>query len=182
MSVQEEIVPALLAAFPEGVAELATPFDLPQVQVQPALIHQVAGWLKTQGFNMCLDVGGVDYLTMNRLPRFEVVYHLMQLPHDGNGVAKLRLRVPVPEEKPELPTVSDLYQSAASAECEVYDLFGITFANHPNLRRVLMPDDWEGYPLRRDYPVQGPRAQELNLLPAEVNRFHPYKASNDDGK
>jgi len=174
----EETTTALLAAFPEGVAAMPTADEIPQFQVDRGHLRAVAEWLKANGANMCLDIGGVDYLTMARTPRFEVVYHFLHLPTDGssNGFGKLRLRVPVPEEKPEVATVSDLWEAANPAEREIWDLYGIRFPGHPNLTRILMPDEWEGHPLRKDYPLQGPRANELTLEPADVNRFHPFKA------
>ncbi len=176
MSWLEDTSAALLAAFPEGVAQQTTPHDIPQFQVDRGQLRAVAAWLKQRGFNMCLDVGGVDYLTMGRVPRFEVVYHFLAIPRVSGEFAKLRLRVPVPEDQPELPSIGDLWAAANPAEREVYDLFGIRFSGHPNLTRILMPDEWEGFPLRRDYPLQGPRADELTLEPADVNRFHPFKA------
>lgn len=166
-----EVVPALLAAFPEGVAELPTPFALPQLQVTPSRIRDVALWLKEQGFNMLVDLGGVDYWPQRQgEDRFEVVYHLMALP----DLRKLRLRVPVGGGKPELPTLSDLWPNAGPAEREVWDQFGIRFRGHPNLTRILNPDDWEGHPLRKDYPLRGHRAM-APILPADQNRFAPFK-------
>jgi len=170
--VRDEIVPALVAAFGDGVVPLETPFEMPQVQVAPGQLAAVARWLKDRGFNMLVDVGGVDYLP--RKPRFEVVYHLLALPQ----LWRLRLRVPVEEDEAEVPTVSDVWPSAAAAEREVWDLFGIRFAGHPNLTRILMPDDWVGHPLRKDYPLQGPRAQ-LPAHAAERNRYHAPKLPGD---
>jgi len=170
--VRDEIVPALEAAFPGGVTPLVPSFDQPQVQVAPDRLAAVARWLKDRGFNMLVDVGGVDYLP--RTPRYEVVYHLLALPQ----LWRLRLRVPVEEDELEVPTVSDLWPAAEAAEREVWDLFGIRFAGHPNLTRILMPDDWVGHPLRKDYPIQGPRAS-LPAFAAERNRYHAPKLPGD---
>ena len=107
------------------------------------------------GFAFLADITGVDYLT--REPRFEVVYLLASLgiPGFGETAQRLRLKVRVPGgDQARVPTVSQIWPAANWAEREVYDLFGIHFENHPDLRRVLMPDDWEGFPLRKDYPVQ----------------------------
>lgn len=169
--VVERIVPELLARFPEGVAELPTPFDVPQLQLHPKGLVDVCRYLKAIGFNLLIDVGGADYLP--REPRFEVVYHLAALPE----LYRLRLRVMLPGDKPEpdLPSVGGIWPAAYAAECEVFDQFGIRFLGHPNLRRVLNPDDWQGYPLRRDYPMEGPRALSSDRPPAERNRFFPIR-------
>lgn len=166
--VQEEIVPALVETFGDGVEPIEPSFDQPQVKVAPGRLAAVAQWLKDRGFNMLVDVGGVDYLP--RTPRFEVVYHLLALPR----LWRLRLRVPVEESAPEVPTVSHLWPAADPAEREVWDLFGIRFEGHPRLSRILMPDDWVGHPLRKDYPLQGPRAG-LPRMAADRNRYHAPK-------
>lgn len=147
---------------------LATPFDTPQLRVERGALRAVCRELRAAGFTMCLDVGGVDYLSLGRRPRFEVVYHFLSLggPHPPR---RLRLRVPVPEEDPRVDTISDLWPAAGWAEREVYDLFGISFQGHPDLRRILLPEDWEGFPLRRDYPLRGPRAAEAAARPAGEN-------------
>ena len=112
---------------------------------------------------MLLDIGGVDYL--GREPRYDVVYHLLALPAKAASVAdvgtprRVRVLVGVPADAPNVPSVSDLWPSADWAEREIFDLFGIVFDGHPNLRRVQMPDDWEGHPLRKDYPLRGPAAE-----------------------
>lgn len=84
-------------------------------------------------------------------PRFEVVYHL----HSVSTRQRLRLKARVTEQKAEIDSVTPVWIGADWYEREVWDLFGIRFLNHPNLKRIMMPDDWEGYPLRRDYPVTG---------------------------
>jgi len=109
--------------------------------------------LKNDGFAMLLDVAGVDY--PERTPRFDVVYHLLR------GLAsaqpeRVRVLCGVDGTEPTLPTMSDLWPSANWAEREIFDLFGIRFAGHPDLRRIQMPEDWVGHPLRKDYPLRGP--------------------------
>ena len=116
--------------------------------------------LRDAGAMMLLDVGAADYL--EREPRFDVVYHLLALPARAATVAEVgtpkryRVLCGVSGDKPTVPSVTDLWPSADWAEREIFDLFGIVFEGHPNLRRVQMPDDWEGYPLRKDYPLRGP--------------------------
>ena len=98
-------------------------------------------------FDLLVELTAVDYLP--REPRYEVVYHLLSIPNRQ----RLRLKVRVPAGGA-LPTVQGVWPAAGWLEREVYDLFGIVFEGHPDLRRILMPEDWEGHPLRKDYPVQ----------------------------
>ncbi len=101
------------------------------------------------GFDFLSDVTGVDRLQLaENQPRFEVVYHLYSLAHKR----RLRLKVRV-DETEAVPTVTVVWETANWHEREVFDLFGISFEGHPDLRRILMPEDWEGHPLRKDYPV-----------------------------
>lgn len=110
------------------------------------------------GFNMCLDVTGVDYLTFEPdrgLPdgvepeRFEVVVILMS--HAKRE--RIRLRTQVPESDPTLPSLFDVHPGTEAMEREVFDLFGIRFEGHPDLTRILMPEDWVGHPLRKDEAI-----------------------------
>ncbi|MEA2688259.1 MAG: NADH-quinone oxidoreductase subunit [Candidatus Eremiobacteraeota bacterium] len=130
------------------------------IRVTPAEIRAILEGLQNDGFAMLLDIGGVDY--PGREPaRFDVVYHLLKLPARIASVAEVgtpeRVRVlcGVTENDPVVPTVTDLWPSADWAEREIFDLYGISFSGHPDLRRIQMPDDWEGYPLRKDYPLRG---------------------------
>jgi len=110
--------------------------------------------LLDETFTMCADLTAVDYLLhMNReLPagvvpeRFEVVVNLLSLQRRE----RLRIRVQVPETDPTIASAFDLYPGSEAMEREVYDMFGITFTDHPDLTRILMPEDWEGHPLRKD--------------------------------
>jgi NADH-quinone oxidoreductase subunit C len=115
--------------------------------------------LPALNFSFLAEMTGVDWWPKS--PRYEVVYHLAcvgvpDFPRAGmTGTAKrLRMKVPVAGEQAVLPTLVEVWPNANWYEREVYDLFGIVFENHPDLRRILMPDDWEGHPARKDYPVQ----------------------------
>lgn len=107
------------------------------------------------GWNMAVDITGVDYLEANHpgLPdsvspeRFEVVLNLIS--HDRGE--RLRARVQVPESDPTLDSLYNIYPGLDFSERETYDMFGIEFVGHPDLSRILMPEDWNGYPLRKDY-------------------------------
>jgi NADH-quinone oxidoreductase subunit C len=104
-------------------------------------------------FAFLADMTAVDYKP--RTPRFEVIYLLACIGVGGFGDTPRRLRLKVQvAEAAKVPTVSAVWPAANWAEREIYDLFGIEFEDHPDLRRILMPDDWEGHPLRKDYPVQ----------------------------
>ena len=147
----------LRRAVPGAVVDPAPPADMPSVFVDREHLTDVCAVLRDDPslqFSFLADVVGVDYLPAE--PRFEVVYHLACLgPAYGTApAARLRLKVRVPGDDPMVPTVSAIYPTANWLEREVFDLMGISFDGHPDLRRILTPDDWEGHPLRRDYPVQ----------------------------
>jgi NADH-quinone oxidoreductase subunit C len=118
---------------------------------------EVVGALKDEGFVMCVDVTSADYLERpaRDLPagmvaeRFEVVANLLSM----DPPRRIRVRVQVPESDPTVPTLWHLYPGVEAFEREVFDLMGIRFTGHPDLTRILMPEDWEGHPLRKDYAV-----------------------------
>ena len=113
--------------------------------------------LLDEGFEMCVDVTAVDYLNFpqRQLPeavvpgRFEIVVNLLSL----SAHERIRLRVQVPADDPSIDSLFDMYPGTEAMEREVFDMFGITFNDHPDLTRILMPEDWEGFPLRKDYDV-----------------------------
>jgi NADH-quinone oxidoreductase subunit C len=153
-------------------------------RVTLAELHSRLAALKADGYSMLLDLGAVDYL--ERSPRFDVVYHLLRLPPQRAGVtavgtpARARILCGVNEGEA-LPTVTDLWKSADWAEREVYDLFGIVFNGHPDLRRIQMPHDWEGHPLRKDYPMRGP-ARERAPRPAFANKSNVVAGTPPSGR
>jgi NADH-quinone oxidoreductase subunit C len=102
-------------------------------------------------FNFLSDVTCVDWFPNE--PRFEVVYHLLSIPRKE----RVRLKVRLNGDTPTVESVTSVFPSANFAEREVFDLFGVRFSGHPYMRRLLMPEDWEGHPLRKDYPVEGYR-------------------------
>ncbi len=119
--------------------------------VLPERIAEVCRALKSQGFERLSTVTAVDRHPAE--PRFEVVYHV----HSIGRNQRLRLKCAVSGAAAEIDTVTGVWQSADWYEREVFDLFGIQFRGHPDLRRIMMPDDWEGHPLRKDYPIHGYR-------------------------
>ena len=122
-----------------------------------AQYHDLVRAFFRDGFEMCADLCAVDYLNhMDRpLPegvvaeRFEVVVNLLSL----SRRERARVRVQVPESDPVLDTIFDIYPGSEAMEREAFDLFGVIFSDHPDLTRILMPEDWEGHPLRKDYGV-----------------------------
>jgi NADH-quinone oxidoreductase subunit C len=125
--------------------------------------------LADEGYAMCIDLTAVDYLEFptRRLPddaeapqRFEVVVNLLDL----RNRRRLRLRVQVPEDDPTLPTLFDVHPGTEAMEREVFDMFGIEFTDHPDLTRILMPEDWVGHPLRKD--------DEVGRIPVQFKGAH----------
>ena len=122
------------------------------LEIAPERIAAVCQFLKyDRNFVRLSSVTAVDRYPAE--PRFEVVYHL----HSVESKTRLRLKCRVYGTDPVIESVTPVWRSANWYEREVFDLFGIRFLNHPDLRRIMMPDDWEGHPLRKDYPVTGPR-------------------------
>src|SRR5512137_85859 len=121
------------------------------VTVKKDAIIEILSFLKQSlQFNLLTDVTAVDYLGKKE-DRYMMVYQLYSIPN------KDRLRVKAPlAENVSIQSATQVWATADWLEREVFDLFGITFENHPDLRRILMTPEWEGYPLRKDYPVQGP--------------------------
>ncbi|MFQ5662306.1 MAG: NADH-quinone oxidoreductase subunit C [Terriglobia bacterium] len=124
------------------------------VVTPPELIREVCEFLRSDPelrFNFLVDITAVDRYPIE--PRFEVVYHLRSM----TTGKRLRLKALLSGDDPRIDSLFGLWPAADMLEREVYDLFGIRFDGHPNLRRLLMPEDWEGHPLRKDYPVEGYR-------------------------
>lgn len=124
------------------------------VMVAAELLRPALEFLRAEPelrFDCLVDITAVDRYPVE--PRFEVVYHLRSL---KNGT-RLRVKAAVAGDNARIASVVAVWPGADMLEREVYDLFGVHFQGHPNLRRLMMPDDWEGHPLRKDYPVEGYR-------------------------
>ena len=120
------------------------------------------------GFEMLAAQTAVDYWP-EQAPRFHVIYQLNSLSHHQ----RLSLRVPVAGNAPAIPTVESVYPNANWHEREIYDMFGIRFAGHSDMRRILMPYDWVGHPLRKDYPL-GYEEVQFSFNYDEIDRRKPY--------
>jgi len=153
----EAAVQVLNQIAPDCVAErIVAPSGEVTLLIDKRYIHDAVKALRDDAGlsqTMLSDVTAADYLELGREPRFDVVYHLGSLEH----AHRLRLRVPVGEDEEEcrIDSITDLWKGADFMEREVYDMFGIRFDGHPNLQRILMPDNWEGHPLRKDFPLGG---------------------------
>ena len=136
--------------FPEGIVEFKPDaVTEPYIVVRADLIREISRFISEDSelkFDYLICLSGVDFNDGN----LGVVYHLssMQKRH------RIVLKVKVPKDKPEVPSVESVWKTANWHEREAFDLFGIVFLDHPDLRRILLPDDWEGFPLRKDYKVQ----------------------------
>jgi NADH-quinone oxidoreductase subunit C len=114
------------------------------------------------------DETAVDYWP-EQDPRFHLVYHLFSLHHR----LRVCLRVPVPGSNPAVPTIESVFPNANWHEREIWDMFGIRFAGHSDLRRILMPYDWEGHPLRKDFPL-GYEEVQFTFNAGEIDQDKPY--------
>jgi NADH-quinone oxidoreductase subunit C len=145
------ILTSVKAAVPGAAVDVAPSADRPTLVVSREHLLDVSVALRDRddlGFTVLTDLTAYDSWPAE--PRFTLVYHALA---PDRGVA-LRVKVLVAGSEAHAPTVSGIWPSADWLEREVWDLFGIAFDDHPDLRRLLMPDDWEGHPLRKDYPVQ----------------------------
>lgn len=132
-------------------------------------IVEVLTWLRDQqNFELLSALTAVDYWPQEE-PRFHIIYQLTSLTHN----LSLMLRVPVNGSHPEVPTVTGVFGCANWREREIYDMFGVRFDGHPDLRRILMPPDWEGHPLRKDYPL-GYEEPQFTFNFDEIDVRKPY--------
>ena len=147
------VIDTLTPLVPGASYEVGKSVDFATIYVLPdTLVSTCRALLETPSlrFNVLIEITAADYLP--REPRFEVVYHLLSIPNRQ----RLRLKVRVASNQTDgvVPTVQSVWPAAGWPEREVWDMFGIVFDGHGDLRRLLMPDDWEGHPARKDYPVQ----------------------------
>ena len=147
-------VACLLAWNAAAVAEVKFDRDEMTIYVEPENLREACALLRDDAgcaFNFLSDITCVDWYPAE--PRFEVVYHLLSIAKKE----RVRIKVRLDSASPAVDSVTSVWPGANYFEREVFDLFGIRFAGHPYLRRLLMPEDWEGHPLRKDYPVEGYR-------------------------
>jgi NADH-quinone oxidoreductase subunit C len=142
---------AILAWKPEALLDAKFDFDELTLTIAPEAIRAAALTVQAAGYNFFEDLTAVDWFPA--APRFQLSYHILSLAFKE----RVRLRVMLEGEAPAVESITPVWAGANYYEREVFDLFGIRFEEHPNLRRIMLPDDWNGHPLRKDYPVEGYR-------------------------
>ena len=165
-----DVVEALRAALPDAVEGAAEFRGEVTVIVGRERVLEVLAYLRDQAtprFAFLTDLTAVDRLPAE--PRFEVVYLLTSL----DPPARLRVKSRLAGGDPVVPTATVLWPAADWLEREVYDFFGIQFAGHPNLTRILMPDDWEGHPLRKDFPLVEEPVEFVGRVPKVPSEIIP---------
>lgn len=143
----ELIEKAIRDSFPDAVLETTDVFGVLNVKITPSSLLAICEKLRSEpelAFDYLADITAIDWQD-----RIEVVYRLTNLASN----AKVALRMDLNRDKPELDSVTSVWKGADYQEREVFDLMGVVFAGHPDLRRILLPEEWEGYPLRKDYVI-----------------------------
>ena len=144
-------VASLLAWKREAVIDALWDRSELTVTIAPGDIRQAAKIVQTAGYNFLEDVTAVDWYPSE--PRFQISYHILSHQYKE----RIRLKTWVDSSDPAIESITPVWSGANYYEREVFDLFGIQFTGHPRLTRIMMPDNWEGHPLRKDYPVEGYR-------------------------
>lgn len=157
MERKEELKKKIQEKFSDYFVEFSSSLGDDVLIIKKEGILPVLSFLKDDGFELLLDITAVDYLGRN--PRFEIVYHLLSFKDKW----RLRVKTAVEEEKPEVSSVTSLWKNADWLEREVWDMYGIVFEGHPNLKRILMYEEFKGHPLRKDYPLKK-RQPRIELL------------------
>ena len=142
---------AILAWKPEALTDAKLDRDELTLTIALEEIRAAAATVQAAGYNFMDDLTAVDWFPSS--PRFQVSYHILSHTYKEY----IRLRVLLDDANPSVASITPVWPSANYYEREVFDLMGIRFEGHPNLRRIMMPDDWVGHPLRKDYPVEGYR-------------------------
>jgi NADH-quinone oxidoreductase subunit C len=170
MTLTEKAAAALRAEFEGDLHAFETFLDEMTIEVDRDAIVPVCKFLRDDpelSFDLLAALTAVDYWPEE--PRFAVVYQLFSIPNKTN----LRLRVMLEGASAEISTVESVYPNANWREREVFDLFGISFRDHSDLRRIMLPQDWEGHPLRKDYPL-GYEEVQFSFNFDEIDRRKPY--------
>ena len=142
---------AILGWNPEALIDAKFDFDELTLTIAPEEIRAACATAKAAGYNFFEDMTAVDWYPAS--PRFQLSYHILSLGMKD----RIRLRVLLEDASPAVESITPVWAGVDYFEREVFDLFGIRFEEHPNLRRIMMPEEWVGHPLRKDYPVEGYR-------------------------
>jgi NADH-quinone oxidoreductase subunit C len=147
---KKKVIAELKQKFSGKIKEVSVQFGDENILIEKDSLLDVVKFLKDKpySFSMLLDLTCVDY--KGQEPRFEMVYHLHSVPH----VQRLRIKARLSEKDLQIDSLTSLWKNANWLEREVYDMFGVSFKGHPDLRRIFMYDGFEGYPLRKDFPLR----------------------------
>lgn len=148
---QNRAVASLLAALPDAILDAVFDRNELTLTIAKDQIRAAARTVQQAGYNFLEDVTCVDWYPSE--PRFHVIYHILS----HSLKERVRLVAQVDSVDPSIDSITSVWPSANFYEREVWDLFGVRFNSHPNLRRIMMPEEWQGHPLRKDYPVEGYR-------------------------
>ena len=160
------VIDSLKANFPDAVSDLKAFRGETTVLIKKERIKEVCHYLKNDfDFKFIADITAVDYLEV-KTPRFEVVYFIHRFGPEFDENMRIRLKVEVLEEESRVDSVVPVWSGANWLEREVYDMFGIEFVGHPELRRILMPEDYEPFPLRKDFDVRDREASKRSFKKA----------------
>lgn len=165
-----EIVNKLKNKFFSEIVDVTEFRDQVFISVKKDRIVDICSFLNSDpeiNMDYLADLCGVDY--PDKQYRFEVIYNMYSIKHKHRLLVKALIR----EDNADIDSVSSIWKTANWHEREICDMYGITFSGHPDLRRILMPEDWEGYPLRKDYPLKGPSDSEYKGL-EEVKELHTH--------
>ena len=154
------ILPIIIAEireiFPDATLDITQFAGKDIIHIQGSCNLEILKLFKNNGFNFLADMTAIDNLKLSGFERFAVVYHLLS--HDT--AERVTVKAYVPEDEPELQSAESLWKTADWQEREIYDLFGILFTGHPNMIRIMNPDDYQGHPLRKDYPRLGRKERD----------------------
>jgi len=175
-----DLLEDLKQAFGDSLLSTGMSYDMPVVEIGVDKHVDIPKWLKESekwAFDHFIDCTAIDFMKKFEDHRFEVVVHLRSMKHN----IKIRIKTHVAGDKPSIPTISKVWAGATWAEREVFDMFGISFKGHPRMTRILNPDDFDGNPLRKDFPVKGkhrgsfPRGTMVSNKRAEAAVVKPTK-------
>ena len=156
----EQAVSLLQNKFPQDILDIKEYKNETTLLINKDQIHRFCKHLKDNlEFTFLADLTAVDYLEV-KSPRYEVVYHIHRFGPDCEENIRIRLKAELTDDDPKIDSVVSIWSSADWLEREVYDMFGIEFTGHPDLRRILMPEDYKPYPLRKDFDVRNSEASK----------------------
>jgi NADH-quinone oxidoreductase subunit C len=159
----QTVVDSLSTNLPDSVLDVKTFRGETTIIIDKKRVRETCRHLKNNfGFKFIADITAVDYLGV-KTTRFEVVYHVHRFGPDFDDNIRIRLKAELPEEEPRIDSVVPVWSGANWLEREVYDMFGIEFLGHPDLRRILMPEDYEPHPLRKDFDVRDREASKRSF-------------------